>query len=38
MEIKEAAKVYKSFSGAMENTGNNVKFIIKTDGIKSDNA
>ena len=36
MEIKEAAKVYKSFSGALDNGDNNVKFIIKTDSIETD--
>lgn len=36
MEIKEAAKVYKTFSGALENADNNVRFIIKTDGVEAD--
>ena len=36
MEIKEAAKTYKTFSGALKNTDNNVRFIIKTDSIETD--
>jgi hypothetical protein len=36
MEIKEAAKAYKTFSGALNNDDNNVKFIIKTDSIETD--
>ena len=36
MEIKEAARTYKTFSGALDNTDNNVRFIIKTDSIESD--
>ncbi len=36
MEVKEAAKVYKTFSGALENADNNVRFIIKTDGVEAD--
>ena len=34
--IKEAAKAYKTFSGALDSTDNNVKFIIKTDSIELD--
>jgi exonuclease VII small subunit len=36
MEIKDAAKAYKTFSGALENADNNVRFIIKTDGVEVD--
>ena len=36
MEIKEAARTYKTFSGALDNTDNNVRFIIKTDSIETD--
>ena len=36
MELKDASKTYKTFSGALDSTDNNVKFIIKTDGIETD--
>ena len=36
MELKDASKTYKTFSGALDGTDNNVKFIIKTDGIETD--
>jgi len=36
MDIKDAAGTYKTFSGALDSTDNNVKFIIKTDSIELD--
>ncbi|MEE3495868.1 MAG: hypothetical protein VZR06_11950, partial [Butyrivibrio sp.] len=36
--IEKAGENYSTFGGASEDIDSSVKFIIKTDGIKSDNA